>query len=64
MVTTCFGKYDRHQVLKYLVGETAAIFLILHMWSLRCARVLGLVCLTSSCTSLPLSFLNRLTNRN
>jgi hypothetical protein len=26
-VTTCFGPYGHHQVLKYVVGETAAIML-------------------------------------
>jgi uncharacterized membrane protein YfhO len=39
MATTCFVQYGHHQVLKY-VGETAAILLVLllHIWSLRCAR--------------------------
>jgi hypothetical protein len=26
MVTTCFGLFGHHQVLKHVVGETAAIY--------------------------------------
>jgi hypothetical protein len=40
MITTCFGQYNYHQVLKYLVGKLLLfIVLLLRVWSLRCARV-------------------------
>jgi hypothetical protein len=40
MVTTCFGQYGHHQVLKCVVGKLSLfIMLLLHGWFLRCAHV-------------------------
>jgi hypothetical protein len=53
MVMTCFGQYGHHQVLKYLVGETAAILLLLYMWTLRWACVLCVALFCCYCICVP-----------
>jgi hypothetical protein len=42
-VTLCFGQYGHHQVLKYVVGETAAIGLSSKEAQLLQARVANTV---------------------
>jgi hypothetical protein len=40
MVTTCFGQYGHHWVLKCVVGKLLLfILLLLHVWPLRYARL-------------------------
>jgi hypothetical protein len=55
--TTCFGQYGYPQVLNFLVGETAAILLLLYV-SLRCASMSCLVCCAPCCSQLSVLFLN------
>jgi hypothetical protein len=38
--STCFGQYGHHQVLKYFVGETAALAVAAVIYLPGCARML------------------------